>query len=70
MDTEILRYVFTQTVFGGLFVWLLHYVLQENGKREFKYQEVIDKLSEKLGVINDIKDDVEEIKGILKNERR
>jgi hypothetical protein len=37
----------------------------ENLKREEKYQSTIEKLTDKLSVVNDMKDDVEEIKDFI-----
>lgn len=62
---EILKAAATQGLWAILFVWLFFYVLKENSKREGKYQEIIDKLSDKFGVVEDIKKDVEEIKDRL-----
>lgn len=46
----------------ALFVFLLLYVLKTTGDREKKYQDVIDKLTEKFSIIDDIKNDVKDIK--------
>lgn len=39
MDAEILKYVFTQTVFGGLFMWLLIDTQKKNSEREKRGEE-------------------------------
>lgn len=39
MDAEILKYVFTQTVFGGLFMWLLIDTQKKNAEREKRGEE-------------------------------
>lgn len=49
-------------IFACLFVWLLFYQLKDSSKREKKYIEIIDKLSEEFNVIEDVKEDVKEIK--------
>lgn len=52
MDTEILKYVFSQTVFGGLFFWLLMDTQKKNAEREKRgeeressYQNIIKELT-------------------------
>lgn len=54
-----------QISFAGLFVWLLLDTNKKNADRETKYQETINKLAEKITVIEDVKEDVKEIKNIL-----
>lgn len=52
-----------QQGFGyGLFVFLLLYVLKTTGDRERRYQNLLDALAEKFKVVEDIKEDVKEIK--------
>lgn len=41
---------------------LIKDVRKDSKEREIKYQETIDKLADKFGVVEDIKCDVEEIK--------
>lgn len=54
----------TQGAFSILFVYLLFYVLRENGKRESKLMEYFDgDIKEIKGDISDIKDSIEDIKG-------
>ncbi len=69
VDSEILKMAASQGLFAVLFVALLFYVLRENAKREeasekreAKYQDIIAELSNKMGVIEDIREDVREIK--------
>lgn len=66
MEQEILKMAIGQGLGYALFVWLLVYVLRTTDAREKKYQEVIDKLTEKLGVVDVVKKDVEEIKEKIK----
>lgn len=51
----------------ALFVALFIYVLKTTGERERKYQETIDKLADKFGILEDVKKDVEEIKHKINN---
>lgn len=46
----------------ALFVFLLIYVLKTTGEREKRYQDLLDTLAEKFDVVEDIKEDVKEIK--------
>ena len=62
---ELLNLDITQISFGALFVWLLFDTNKKNEAREKKYQDIIDNLSINIGVINDVKEDVEEIKDII-----
>jgi hypothetical protein len=62
MEGEILKYALTQGAFAALFVWLLIDTRKDSKEREIKYQNTIDKLADKFGVVEDIKQDVEEIK--------
>lgn len=57
---------FTQLSYGALFVWLLLDTNRKNQEREQKYQQTIDTLAQKIGVVEIIKSDVDEIKGIIK----
>lgn len=51
----------------ALFVALFIYVLKTTGEREKRYQETIDKLADKFGILEDVKKDVEEIKNKIDN---
>lgn len=56
----------TQLSYGALFVWLLLDTNRKNQEREQKYQQTIDTLAQKIGVVEIIKNDVDEIKEIIK----
>lgn len=62
MENEVMRYVITQGLFAVLFVYLLFYVLKQNDKRELNYQGIIAELSRKFNIVEDVQDDVREIK--------
>ncbi len=51
----------------ALFVFLLLYVLKTTGERENKYQTLLDALAEKFNVVEDIKEDVKEIKNKIES---
>ena len=56
----------TQLSYGALFVWLLMDSNKKNKEREDKYQATIDLLVSKVGIIEEVKNDVDEIKVIIK----
>lgn len=62
---ELLNIDIAQISYAALFVWLLFDTNKKNEAREKKYQDIIDNLSINIGVINDVKEDVEEIKDII-----
>ena len=59
MDSELFKLMATQGAFAILFSYLLFYVLKDNSKREDKYQNIIEELTE---LLPKIKEDVEDIK--------
>lgn len=54
-----------QLSFGALFVWLLVDTNKKNADREARYQDTIDNLANNIAVIEDVKEDVKEIKQII-----
>jgi len=62
MYEEIIKLASNQGIWALLFVFLLLYVLRETSRREKNYQAIINKLSDKLDIVEFIKKDVEEIK--------
>ena len=65
MWNEVFNVAITNGIFACLFVALLVYVLKDSRKRESKYQSIIDSLSSKLNTVDEIKQDVSEIKQCL-----
>jgi hypothetical protein len=66
---ELMKAAIQQGLGYGLFVFLLLYVLKTTGEREkksenreLKYQSIIEKLTEKFNILENVKDDVKEIK--------
>lgn len=59
---ELMRAAISQGLGYALFVFLLLYVLKTSGERETKYQNTIDKLADKISIVQEIKEDVEDIK--------
>lgn len=54
-----------QLSYGALFVWLLMDTNKKNADREAKYQQTIENLASNIAVIEDVKEDVKEIKQII-----
>lgn len=65
---EIISIVVSNGVFAILFVWLFLYQLKDSSKREQKYQETIEKLTTSLNVLDEVREEVSEIKEFLKCE--
>lgn len=62
MENEVITYVISNISFGALFVWLLWDTRKDSKQREERYQETIDKLADKIAIVEDIEKDVKEIK--------
>lgn len=59
---NLIEIAISNGIFAGLFVWLLFYTLKDSKKREDKYLKVIDRLSTQFQLLEEVKEDVEEIK--------
>ncbi len=66
---ELMKLAAGQGLGYALFVFLLIYVLKTTGDREKRYQDLLDTLGEKFGVVEDIKEDVKEIKSKIEGEK-
>ena len=67
---ELMQAAIGQGLGYALFVFLLLYVLKTTREREKRYQDLLDTLAEKFNVVEDIKEDVKEIKNKFEHERR
>lgn len=67
VDANLIQYFFTQGPFAVLFLILLGWVLRENGKREERLINSLDKITERLNdqgqQLTILTHDVSEIKG-------
>lgn len=70
MENEILKLASSQSVWAALSVALIFYILRAQEKRDAKqeqreenYQGIIRRLTDKFNVVEEIKKDVEDIKG-------
>jgi uncharacterized protein YktB (UPF0637 family) len=69
MENEIFKMAVQQGIWAMLFIFILIYVLKEQkerdekaGEREANYQSIIAKLTDRLKAMDDIGEDVKEIK--------
>ncbi len=62
---DIISIVISNGVFAILFVWLFFYQLKDSNKRERKYQDTIENLTQRLQIVDDMKDDIKDIKDFL-----
>ena len=69
MENEIFKMAVQQGLWAVLFIFILVYVLKEQkerdekaGEREANYQSIIAKLTDRLKAMDDIGEDVKEIK--------
>jgi len=67
MESEIVKAAMAQGLWAVLFVILLFYVLRTSGEREKRLIDALDKLSEKFGVLEDVKSGVERIERRLES---
>lgn len=67
MESEVLQLAVSQGLWAVLFVCLLFYVLKENSKREQNFQDIISTLTEKLDILDFIKEDLAEMKDDLQS---
>ncbi len=66
MEEVLINAAASQGVWTIMSIFLLFYVLKTTEKRELKYQNTIEKLADKFGVVEGIKKDVEDIKELMK----
>ena len=65
---EIISIVVSNGVFAVLFVWIFWYQLKDSAKRETKYQQTIEQLTKHLEALEDVKQEIRDIKDYLKDE--
>ena len=75
MEDAILDAALTQSIWAALSIALIFYILKKQetrdkiqAEREEKYQEVIKSLTEKLNVLDGLKEDIEDIKSAVLEE--
>lgn len=65
MWEEIFKLALSNGIWAVLFVALLVFQLKDSKAREKKYQDTINKLNEHLTVVNDLKNDINDIKEVV-----
>ena len=65
MWEEVLNLAIKNGLWAVLFMALFIFVIKDSTNREKKYQETISNLTEHLGVVKMIKEDVDDIKTIV-----
>ncbi len=63
---EIISIVISNGIFAILFVLLFFYQLKDSAKREVRYQETIEQLTSHLQILENVQEDLNEIKEYLK----
>jgi len=66
---QIVNLAISNGLFAVLFLGLLIYQLKDSKTRENKYQETITRLGDALEIVKSVKEDVEEIKMKLDNNK-
>lgn len=72
METAIVDAALTQSIWAALSLVLIFYILKKQEirdkmqiKREDKYQDIIKNLTDKLDVLEDLRDNVDQLKSEL-----
>lgn len=70
MWNEIVNLAIKNGLWAVLFLGLFIFVIKDSSNREKKYQQTIRDLTSHLGVVKEIKEDVDEIKNIVFNSNK
>lgn len=65
MWDEIVNLAIKNGLWAVLFLGLFIFVIKDSSAREKKYQQTIKDLTAHLGIVKEIKDDVDEIKSVV-----
>ena len=65
MWDEIVNLAIKNGLWAVLFLGLFIFVIKDSSKREKKYQQTIKDLTSHLGVVKEIKEDIDDIKNIV-----
>ncbi|ERK28958.1 BhlA/UviB family holin-like peptide [Clostridium intestinale] len=71
MEEQILKLASTQGIWAVLSFILIYYIVKTQEKRDIRqeeretnYQDIINKLTDKLNILDDIQEDIKDIKTI------
>lgn len=70
MWEEIFKLAISNGIWAVMFLGLLVFQLKDSATREKKYQATINQLNEHLGVVNELKNDIDDIKNAVLIKRR
>lgn len=70
MWDEILNLAIKNGLWAVLFLGLFIFVIRDSSNREKKYQQTIKDLTSHLGIVKEIKEDVDEIKNVVFNNKK
>ena len=70
MWDEIVNLAIKNGLWAVLFLGLFIFVIRDSSAREKKYQQTIKDLTAHLGIVKDIKEDVDEIKNLVYKTRK
>lgn len=65
---ELIKVVVSYGVFAVLFLFLFFYQLKDSAKREEAYRQTIESLTNHLQAIEEVREEVEELKNIISKE--
>ena len=72
METAIVDAALTQSIWAALSLVLIFYILKKQevrdkiqSEREDKYQEIIKNLTDKLDILEELKENVQELKDVI-----
>ena len=63
---DLISVVVSNGIFATLFVFLFFYQLKDSSKREKAYQKTITDLTQHLETIEEVKEEVKELQGLIK----
>ena len=67
MESTVMETAISQGIWAVLAVFLLIYIVKSNEQRDANYQTVIENLTEKFQILNQVQNDLKEIKDNLLN---
>ena len=65
MWQDILNIIISNGIFAIVFVSVLFIQIKDSKRREEKYQDAIKRLSHHLDIVEDIKEDIKEMKKVI-----
>ena len=69
MWDELIKLAMSNGIWAVLFLGLLIFQLKDSAAREKKYQKTIEVLSNNLAIVEQIKEEVAEIKSVIKTSK-